>query len=131
MDLKKFDLTQAADQGATIELLHPVTGEVLTDKGKPVTITVLGADSKVFKDAVKARTRRALGEKKQKIDLDKTERENAELLAKCTLQWSGIEEDGKKLDCTFENAVQVYLQYSWIRDQVDEAIGDRANFMQA
>lgn len=132
MDLKQLDLTQAADQGATVELYHPVTQEVLTHKDKPVTVTVLGADSTVFKSELKARTRKALGQnKKSKPDLDKAERENAELLAKCTQSWYGIEEDGKRLDCTFENAVRVYLTYPWLAQQVDEAIANRANFMQS
>jgi len=45
------------------------------------------------------------------------------------LDWSGIEENGVKVDFSFANAVNLLTDYPWLFEQLDMFIGDRANFL--
>ena len=58
------------------------------------------------------------------------------VLAKCTLGWEGSAKPGclaldedEFLECTEENALRVYTDFAWIREQVDAFMNDRANFL--
>jgi len=130
MDLSSLDMTKFADEGATLEILHPATLEPLLHNGEPVTITLLGQDSSVFRAEIQRRAKAQMN-KRQKIDIDKVAGDSADLLAVLTVNWYGIEEGGKELECNRENAKGVYEKYGWLRQQVDEFIGDRANFFKA
>ena len=106
-----------------VKLKHPVSGDELD-----ATIKVYGKDSSVFQNAIKQRAKAQIARKSKDIDLDANDKDSIELLADCTQGWSGISEGGKQIECTRSNAVDIYTKYKWIREQVDIAIGDRANF---
>jgi len=133
MDLAKLNLTEQANLGATMEVVHPITGEPLLDSnGEKVTITLLGVDSTVMRQAMSDRAKKQLAAKsKQSISLDEAEKMSAELLAKITLSWSGLTENGQPIEFSYANAVDLYTKYSWIRQQVDSFTTDRANFYKA
>ena len=57
-----------------------------------------------------------------------TQWEVLELLAACTLGWSGIEWKGAPLEFNQSNAVMLYRELSWLRSQVELFIADRQNF---
>lgn len=122
MDLKNLDVRAAADEGAELVLEHPVTGDPL----EGVAIRVLGADSSAYRRAVKRIAERRHG--KKRVSLDDMERQASELMAAVTVSWRNIEVDGEAIDCTEENAIRLYTDYPWIREQVDRFIADRANF---
>lgn len=132
MDLSKFETRKGADTGAIVELLLPDGSKAIQDDGNPVSITVAGSDSAVFKRTAqtqadrwrKAGVRRA-------VTMDSVEQDVAELLAACTLSWSGIEDGGKPLECNADNAKRIYLDFPDIREQVNAFIGQRANFLKA
>ena len=63
------------------------------------------------------------------IDAESLEREAVEVLIVCTKDWKGIGEAGADLPCTPENVRRVYSTYLWLREQVDEFVEDRGNFM--
>lgn len=132
MDLNTLDLTVAADSGATMEVRHPVTDEVLVHDGKPVTIDLLGSDSSVLRDAMKTRARKQLRAKKSpNFDIEEAERAGCELLATCTTGWYGLSENGVLIQFSKEKATELYLKYQWLRKQVDDFINDRENFYKA
>lgn len=133
MDLSKLNLEVYAEQGATLELEHPVTGEsVLQDDGSPVTITLLGQDSKAWraknKEYQQKRIAKMAKNRKREIDFSVSDEEACDLLAACTLGWVGIEEGGKAIEFSRDAAYDLYMRFPWIREQVDTFIGDRANF---
>lgn len=109
---------------AAIKLKHPVSGSIIDD----VEISITGHDSATFKNAIKARAKAQIARKKGDVDFEANDKESIELLATCTTGWCGISEGGKELPFSFANAVYIYTKYNWIREQVDIAIGDRANF---
>jgi hypothetical protein len=129
MDFSTIDLAANADRGADCHLEHPVTEEPLfTDDGKPVTIRVLGQDSREFRAAVAAIADKA---RTGKQTLDKAEANAIELLSRVVVRWEGIVWDGKPLDCTPENVRMFLSKFPPIRRQLDEFIGNRANFFRA
>ena len=106
-----------------LTLKHPVSGDELD-----ATIKVYGKDSSVFQNAIKQRAKAQIARKSKDIDLDANDKDSIELLADCTQGWSGIAEGSKELVFSRDAAIALYTKYKWIREQIDIAIGDRANF---
>ena len=123
-DLAKLDTAKVAEEGAELRVAHPTTGE---DLG--ITITLIGTDSKTFRDISKSRATASLKKKTREIDLDQNESDAVDLLAKCTKGWSGITENGKEIAFSYDNAVQLYTKYLWLREQIDRFMADRSNFL--
>ena len=123
-DLAKLDTAKVAEEGAELRVAHPTTGE---DLG--ITITLIGTDSKTFRDISKSRATASLKKKTREIDLDQNESDAVELLAKCTKGWTGITENGKEVAFSYDNAVQLYTKYLWLREQIDRFMADRSNFL--
>lgn len=142
MDLGSLDLTPLADIGFELQLRDPATDQPL-----PIFITVRGHDSTVYMQASRELQRRRLaraakGAKAGDLTPEAIEEEALSLLVAATASWrdtevayaaaggaNQIEIDGKHLECTRENVRAVYARFRWIRDQVDAAIHDRANFL--
>lgn len=140
-DLGDLDTASASDKGARVEIVHPVTKD-----GVGLFVTVLGKHSQVFRDIVKDRVDRRIKEEAQANKrgkevppktADEAERQAIELLAACTLAWDSGEGEpywtlrGEKLSYNVPNAIKVYTEILWIREQIDEAIGDLENFIKA
>ena len=123
-DLAKLDTSKVAEEGAELLVSHPTTGE---DLG--IQITLIGTDSKTFRDISKSRATASLKKKSREIDLDQNEQDSIELLAKCTKGWTGITENGKEVAFSYDNAVQLYTKYLWLREQIDRFMADRSNFL--
>lgn len=142
MDLEKISPAKASS--FELQLKDPATNDDLQ-----MFVTVLGRDSaefrKVASDQNKKRVQRASRGGRfsmPTLGLEELERDTSELLAACTKGWREVEtKDGKpvekttltvsgaELPCNAENAKRVYTEYSWIREQVDAAVADRANFL--
>jgi len=137
IDLADFSTTTACDKGFELELRHPATKAPLG-----VFLTVLGKDSKTFKDHIRSKTNERLrkdmmarnrGKDAEPSTVEQIERETIELLSICTLGWRTgdaptITMGGKVLEFSEANARLVYAE-EWIRNQADEAIGDLGNFL--
>jgi hypothetical protein len=133
MDLSKFNVSKQAEQGAWCELENPATGEALTDDdSRPVAIKVLGVDSKAWREKNREFQRKRFHKmrrtKSKNIDHTMSDEDTCELLAECTVEWTGLVEDGEAIAFTKEAAFDLFMKYPWIREQVDVFIGDRANF---
>ena len=130
-DLSSLDVVRSANDGVAIDILHPVTKEPLG-----ITITVLGADSAAFKKLATDQNRRRLakmekqgGFKPSAVTQDERDEDAIELLAACTKAWNGVVLDAVTLECNRDNAMGLYERLPWLREQIDVAIGDRANFI--
>lgn len=129
MDLSALKISAA---GAEMPVLHPVTGDALTnDKGDAMTITLVGTDSVEFKSIVRDRLRKQPASKAKQVDLEEAEQRGIELLAKITQGWSGIQFEGKPLAFSYENAVKLYSELPWLKEQVDKFVADRSNFIKS
>lgn len=127
MDLKQLDTVTGANAGADMTVYTP-DGEK-TD----ITIKLAGRDSDVFRKASRKnqdkRIKMLQKRGRQKMNAAEFEDESISLLADCTLGWDNLQENGKALEFSKENAERLYTDYPDIRRQVDEFIGEPANFL--
>jgi hypothetical protein len=140
-DLSQFDTNKV--RGRKMTLLRPDNGEPLMDrrvengeeKEFPVTITLLSQDSDEFKSTTRKISNQRLqkqikrGIKKVAFSAEDIEADNLDLLSACTVGWEGIGLDGAPLEFNRENARLLYRRCAWVREQVDEFIADRVNFL--
>lgn len=128
MDLATLDTRRGADGGFALLLRHPVTGQPIG-----ASIRVLGKDSHAYQAKALELQRRRLDRARRSegeiADPAMIRADATELLACCTSGWEGIELDGEAFPCNEGNATALYERFTWIREQVDEAIHDRANFL--
>lgn len=128
MDLNNLKPVKA-NEGAVLQLLHPDTEEPI----KGMTITLLGQDSEVYRKIQLAKQQAALnrisrGKKATDLKADKLAEDTIEDMVKMTVAWTGLELDGKELECKPVNIKKVYSEWNWIFEQVTEFVADRANF---
>lgn len=126
-------LALAADH--TLHLRHPVTGDKLyADKEEKQAVEVLlyGTASKQYRNAVSAMQTRQLrrNAKKEKPNAEVMQEESVELLVACSAGSKNLSLDGKAVS-TAEDFRKLYSdpRYSWLRTQVDEALGEVDNFL--
>lgn len=132
MDLATLDTKKGSEEGFEFQVTHPKTGEPLE-----IWITVQGMDSEQFQSTIKAQQRKRMDRltrrKAQAITPDEIEAEGYDLLATITIGWRTGEKftlDGQPFPAFSKAAAkQLYARFRWIREQVDEAMGDRANFL--
>lgn len=141
MDLLSLDVSPTANEGRALHLLHPAERTPLfgADKG-PVTITLLGKDSDVFIKAERIiRNKRMEAMKKGgKHSAAEEDQEAWETLARCTTGWQGIPQgwidgtaDASPAEFSYASAVKLYQRMRWVKEQVDEFVGTRENFLKA
>jgi hypothetical protein len=130
MDLKKVDFVDGANSGFTLVVFDPAT-MVDTD----ISITVLGRDSDIYRQLAANQSRKRLGKMAKAgrvtagtMSLDEFENDAMELLVACTTAWENISIDGVPVEYSKESARRVYKEYPFIKEQVEAAITDRANF---
>ena len=127
-DLTSLDTNEAAEKGAVCEIMHPTENTPLGIK-----ITLAGADSDIYRKtvnkSVNKRVQRLRPGQSVPFTAEEQEESGLNLLAICTLAWEGVIVEGEELPCTQENVKMVYQRFPWIKEQVDQFIGDRANFL--
>lgn len=106
--------------------------------GEVVSIKVLGPDSGKYRTLSRAQIRKRLVRRAEgqtevtDADMDEGDRDAMEILAGCTVGWTGVlDKAGKPIPCTFENALKLFEGYPVVREQVDLFISERSNFLQA
>ena len=127
MDLSTLEPIKDA---ATYRVRHPVTNELLEEKEGPVTIDLLSADSDAFRTRqFAALNKRLRSGKKPKLSAEDIDDEAIDLIAACITGWRNIELDGEAFPYSPDNAKALLRRLPWLREQLDEAIADRANFI--
>lgn len=136
MDLSSLDTSAQASKGATLELRDPMTDSVLRDEdsGEAVTLTLIGSDAKSYQQAAHKSLNRRLNKKitkagRLKLSAEELEDDAFALLLISTTGWSHVIVDGNELQFSEINARMVYERFPWIREQADEFINDRMNFL--
>lgn len=132
-----FDLSTLATKDTTVlHLRHPVSDELLyadEAKKKPVTITLFGSSSSQYRNAINAMQNRQLKRGSKKSTAEVMREEGTELLVACSDTSSNLElRKGVPVDndAAFR---ELYSdpKFGWLKDQVDEAVGSIANFLEA
>jgi hypothetical protein len=133
-DLSTLDTVKASDEGSVLQVRHPTTGAVLANgDGRAVEIKLAGTDSERARKAERSALNRRLkmGGRRGAGTLTAEELDNdaLEMLAVCTLAWSGFVMDGQEVECTPENAKRLYRQMPWLREQAQAHAEERSNFL--
>ena len=140
----EFDLKSAAEEGAWMQIVHPLTGEDLGERDedgnltKPSRIKLLGADSFAYEEAV-ARTvvmrqKEKIPPKNQITDMHivraakRNRKSRADELAAITIEWENIEMEGEPFPCTPANIVRFYSDFPWVAEQAADFFSNRSNF---
>lgn len=131
-----FDLsTLALKADYALHLRHPVSGDKLyaDEEGtKAVEVLLYGTASKQYRNAVTAMQTRQLkrNQKKEKPNAEVLNEEAIELLVACSAGSNNLSMDGKPVS-TQEDFRKLYAdpRFSWLRSQVDEALGEVGNFL--
>jgi hypothetical protein len=130
LDLSALDTKKGAEQGFEVQLTHPNTGTVI-----PVWIKVLGIDSDTYRATLMAQQRRRMERlrrgKRMNVTPEELEDEALDLLVTITISWrADMTLDGKPYpEYSTSAAKSLYQRFPWIREQVDSAMADRANFL--
>ena len=131
IDLVNIDTVKGANEGFDVQIYHPGTNEDLD-----ITIRVLGKDADEFVRVNRAQHKKRMAKMTKggfragsSLSAEEIDQDGLALLAACTKSWVGVVVDGKAVECTIDNAVMIYERFPWIKEQVDIAIGDRANFI--
>jgi len=128
MDFSTIDLAKASDKGAECHLNDPVYGTPLyTEDGKKVTITVLGRDSKAFREALSMVSEREV----TKNTPDTAEANAIDILVECITGWDNIIWNKEPLEFTEENVRMFLTKFPPIRQQLDAFLSKRANFFKS
>ena len=126
IDLSTLDVSVNANKGAVLSLKHPTKN---TELG--ITITLVGEDSGLHRRAVaNIANRRAKNGFRKNATLEEIQADNISVLASCTIGWNDIQVDGEDWSCSYDKAVALYTRFAWIREQVEQFIADRANYLQ-
>lgn len=127
MDLETLDTAKGANDGATLDLKHPTTGEPIG-----ASINLLGADSDAYKQKTIELQRRHMERlrrnSKYRRSPEEMDADATELLAAVTTGWD-LEVGGQRPAFSVATAVSIYARFKWIREQVDEFVAERGNFL--
>ena len=124
MKLTDFNSVEGSNEGAVFYLKNPMSG-VETD----AWVKVAGPDSRLSKQR-RAQVQRLFRGKRggNDIDIEQLEKEAMETRVALTLDWGGIELGDGEVPFSEKNVREVYTNYPWVAEQVDEFQSDRANF---
>ena len=104
----------------------------MDEKEGPVSITLHGTSSKNYRGAITAMQNRALKRGKKQATAEVMREESVELLTACSERGINFEYKGKPL-LGASDFRELYSDpaFSWLKEQVDAALGNTENFMQA
>ena len=123
MKLSDLDSRELANKGAKCRIYNPKTGEQTG-----ASITMLGADSTVYKAKTKEISERRRLEGKT-MTQEQAEEDSREILAACATGWEGITgDDGKELPFNEAN-IRAALEVPEVYRQLGEFAMRRANFL--
>lgn len=141
MDLSSFQ--NISSNHRRLELRGP-DGELLTtdtgdkdEQGKSVVliwaVELVSEDSSdyqaVFKRQLTDNVQRATKRGGGKMSGAQIQEDKLEILVSCTKGWEHLQLNGKEFPFTKANARELYTRWPFIREQVDDFIHERANFL--
>lgn len=133
-DIAAFDTISASDEGSVMEVKNPKTGDVLRhEDGRPFTIRFRGRDSEVVRSLIRAQSDRRIQQGiRSRIPASSAsiERDEIELIVAATMEWDIIL-GGQPAKNSTQAYREAYTKYPWLREQGDEFIGVRSNFIKS
>lgn len=139
-DLDAIDTKTLADEGVDMVVKKIGSDEpLLARNNKPVTLTLLGPDSDVYREQTRAQVRKRLlrttnkpGGGFSELDLLEADGDALDLMVACTVGWKNVlDTDGKPVEFSRDAVRALYTGYPVVREQADAFIVDRTRFIKA
>ena len=126
-----FDFAPS-DAPTSMTLMHPSTGQEMTNDDKPIVIHVHGPDSEIIRNHERAVQNRRLkiASTTGRLVLDATSVAEDQIAktVKCIAGWENIVVGKKPLEFTPANVHMMVTQLPYLRDQVEAFHSNRGNF---
>jgi hypothetical protein len=94
-----------------------------------VRVKILGIDSDTYKKKQRQITDKRINNRKMKITSAELESEGLALVASCIVEWEGVEDNDGAVVCNESNVRKFLSENTFVKEQIDAAIADRANFI--
>ena len=114
-------LSSLLPSSSKMKLVHPTMDEL------SIYWEVTGHDTKAFRDKAREFMADQLKNRSKEIDIEKSEKQDIELLAQCVIGWSDEEMFGPfSTQAVIEHLSNPGLK--WIKEQLEVYVQDRQNF---
>lgn len=132
MSFEKLNTAKVSETGAPMKVYGPDGTPVLDSKGKQAVVYLRSRDSQSYRAKQHEMTNAALNRRNRKVTAQQIEAQAVELMVACATGWEGIEDENDKPVKFSPEKFEEYLTkpgFEWFREQVDEFINSRANFL--
>jgi hypothetical protein len=131
MDLSSL---KVATDATPLEIVNPATGLVLTnDTGEPMRLLVIGTDSDVYlkfaNEQMNKRLKKAATNRKLTITAEEADAEALARTAVCVVGFENLQLNGQPLEYSKQAVTDLLRDYPPIREQVEDFVNDRTNFL--
>lgn len=130
--MKLSTLKQAVaqdEEGAVITIEGKDGEEYTAADGSPMTITVVGSESKRIRAVVDRQTKRVFRQQRRQVTPELLRANRIELAAAAVTAWHGVEDDdGNAIPCTPENVAEVLNAADHVLEQVEAGVRRHASF---
>lgn len=134
-DLGQVDTKTRSEDGVDMPVKLLSGAPLIAKNGQPVSIVLLGPDSKKYKAVMRRQVKKRLDRKESPSpdeQIEEAEQDGITMLVACTLGWKNVLDiEGKEIAFSAETARILYGNYPVIADQVDLFVTNRANFLLA
>ena len=131
-----IDDIKIEEDGTDMQIVHPGTGEPLFDEVKdeetgkitsePVTLRLVGQDSDIFKKVQNRITNKRSKMRPGQLTAERLSADTLQIVEACTVGWSGnLVLNGEQPTV----AKEIYQGRKWIKEQAEQYIYDRANYL--
>lgn len=131
--MSNFNLNSLSLKDTTeLHLKNPDTEELLyadDAKKKPVVIVLFGTASKQYRDAITSMQNRSLKRGKKVVSAEVMKEEGIALLVACSDSAKNLDYNGAPLVGEAFRDMYNDPTVSWVKDQVDAALGDVSSFL--
>lgn len=124
----KAKALEAEDEGIVVEILDELGDPALDADGNPVTVTVAGEYSNKYRKAEEWQRKTLMRLRGKEQTGAESIAMQSELVARCTLAWSGFMQNGAVLPFTTANATMAFSKLPFVRKRVESAMSDHASF---
>lgn len=128
MEVSTSKAVSEREEEGTVVHLTDEKGDLMYENMEPVTITVVGTYSKTYRRVQNEQRAKNLKGRRLQLTPEQIDARANEAIASCVLGWEGFTSEGKPFPFTKDNAAALFTAAPWIRDQVEEAMGDHAAF---
>jgi len=131
-----IDDIKIKEDGTDMQIVHPGTGEPLFDEVKdeetgkitsePVTLRLIGQDSDIFKKASNRITNKRSKMRPGQLTAERLSADTLQIVEACTVKWSdNLVLNGEQPT----TAKEIYQGRKWLKEQAEQYIYDRANYL--